>query len=71
MHSAVGEGAGVEDKEVLGGFWGGDGWFVWLGVFYWVIWVHEFFTKFQPYDVDVYGDYLLCVLWDGGLIRRF
>ena len=40
MHSAVGEGAGVEDKEVLGGFWGGG--FVWLGVFYWVIWVHQF-----------------------------
>ena len=22
MHSAIGEGAGVEDKEVLGGVWG-------------------------------------------------
>ena len=38
VHSAVGEGAGVEDKEVLGGFW--EGGFVWL--FYWVIWVHQF-----------------------------
>ena len=28
--------------------------------------------NFNPMmDVDVYDDYLLCVLWDGGLIRRF
>ena len=43
VHSAVGEGAGVEDKEVLGGVLVGFGclcgWVVGFGGFWWFMWL--------------------------------
>ena len=63
---------GLRTKKFWEGFGVGGG-FVWLGhMGHMGASILERSQNFNPMmDVDVYDDYLLCVLWDGGLIRRF